>query len=833
MAEKDGWESIQKYMASYGHKMEVTAAGFGSKYQRTEVGASSSIPLDSGANLDMLPASPPAVTGSSGVGLRPTFDGDNLAELLRQETLKNDRLVYQVRAFESSSATWIQEKRQLNDALRTKLDENNSLQSIIKQEQIKYDALSYDLAQMTDKYQASVDSAANAPTSPLATSAIMVSDITPDMQLTIMETINSMSHELLIEFYNENVCPPSTPEVAPPEALSSAPVSKKPPDKIRKSKPMTAMALILQTVTLLSALKPVDASGGDIFEVEKIVSLRHSDGTYEIKWKGYPTSGNTFEPKCNLHCIGMVQSFHWLNDLPAINPTDFGTPPPSPLNSTPDASPEPLPLSVAPSPNISVSAATMGCSPSVVSEFKSSKELMFADPAVISPSALRLRSGLCGNLTYVSESEPSSSSALPKLETRTSSYHPAGDSNRLAERAKALMDLILSSEKWMEAIVGGVEALKATPSTEFLPALRRHILLIGGKSGDNIQRFLLAFDKYLEYRVMRKITTPAIPIPGAVFSNMSIAEMETSPAWLMGKGTSIAPRIIQTIEWAQRSFHLPIYETNLTKSVPKHVPAADGSTRACGLGVWRGAEILSCSTSHSLPIVYFARIWVCMVLTSCRAACWMRCSIFSDWLIKGAAVIFNISITKSHDERNTKVALDGTGIAGELQWMQGEFQKQFAMYGSHPHCIDATGKRCSLTRATGLTMNESFTSADESEFRCNIYALFFVLGISEIVRKTMKLTCHSGHATFSAIGGILMWHSTVRDKLGRWARGSPEGYAHRQACEVQLNIRACLLAATRSILSHFQGKLPLDDDFTPISGYSELRSNEFYGPSAI
>ena len=139
---------------------------------------------------------------------------------------------------------------------------------------------------------------------------------------------------------------------------------------------------------------------------------------------------------------------------------------------------------------------------------------MFADPAVISPIALRLRSGLCRGLTFVAKPRPSSSSTLPRLETRTSSYHPAGDSNKLAVRAKALMELILKSEKWMEAIVGGVEALQATPSTKLLPALKRHILLIGGKSGDNIQRFLIAFDKYLEYRVLRKITIPAIPIPG-------------------------------------------------------------------------------------------------------------------------------------------------------------------------------------------------------------------------------------------------------------------------------------------------------------------------------
>jgi hypothetical protein len=159
------------------------------------------------------------------------------------------------------------------------------------------------------------------------------------------------------------------------------------------------------------------------------------------------------------------------------------------------------------------------------------------------------------------------------------------------------MDLILQNEKWKEAIVEGSEALQATPSTELFPAIKRHILLIGGKRGDNIQRFLLAFDKYLDYRVARNITTPAIPIPGAVFSNMSMAEMEASQAWLLGKGTSIAPRLVQTFEWAQRSFHLPVYETMLTKAVPKHAPVADNSTRACGLGVWRNAEVLSQSSS--------------------------------------------------------------------------------------------------------------------------------------------------------------------------------------------------------------------------------------------
>jgi hypothetical protein len=160
------------------------------------------------------------------------------------------------------------------------------------------------------------------------------------------------------------------------------------------------------------------------------------------------------------------------------------------------------------------------------------------------------------------------------------------------------MDLIFQYEKLKEAIVGGIEALQATPETELYSALKRHILIIGGKSGDNIQRFLIAFDKYLGDRTFKKITTPAIPIPGAIFSNMSVSEMEASSAWLLGKGTSIAPRMVQAIEWAERSFQLPMYNTILTKAVPKHIPAADAHTKACGLGAMSASELISCSESH-------------------------------------------------------------------------------------------------------------------------------------------------------------------------------------------------------------------------------------------
>lgn len=89
----------------------------------------------------------------------------------------------------------------------------------------------------------------NDPSSPEVSRDVMVSEVPSDMQLTIMETINSMSHETLMEFYNENVTTPGSPEPVLPEGATAASAGLKKPtnDRVRKTKPMTAMALIMHT----------------------------------------------------------------------------------------------------------------------------------------------------------------------------------------------------------------------------------------------------------------------------------------------------------------------------------------------------------------------------------------------------------------------------------------------------------------------------------------------------------------------------------------------------------------------------------------------------------
>ena len=101
------------------------------------------------------------------------------------------------------------------------------------------------------------------------------------------------------------------------------------------------MALILQPVTLLLMLKPLDASNPyqHNYEVEEIVSIRASDGKYKMKWKRYDSSQNAFDLKRHICCIGMVQSFHWINNLA-----------PPTLRSLVSTRPHLLPLSAVPPP---------------------------------------------------------------------------------------------------------------------------------------------------------------------------------------------------------------------------------------------------------------------------------------------------------------------------------------------------------------------------------------------------------------------------------------------------------------------------------------------------
>ena len=314
MADKGDWLAVQRYLAAHNVKVERANENPASKSQRTEASASSSMTMDpSGLEPSLLYSHP---TGPIIQGSHSPIDADNLSELLNQEKIKTQSYALQLKVYSESSDKWAAEKRDLNDTLRNKLEEINLLNVGAALEKDKYAKLAQvrdDLITKCNALVVQLSAAQPAPSSPIESQDLRVSDVPIELQLTIMETINGMSHELLIDFYDQHVSVPGpiSPESPPPEdpASTTPAVTRSTADRARKTKSMTAMALILQSMTLLTSLKPVDGSKGDVFEVEKIVSLRHLDGAYEIKWKGYPSTGNTFEPKRNIHCIGMVNLF--------------------------------------------------------------------------------------------------------------------------------------------------------------------------------------------------------------------------------------------------------------------------------------------------------------------------------------------------------------------------------------------------------------------------------------------------------------------------------------------------------------------------------------------
>ena len=120
--------------------------------------------------------------------------------------------------------------------------------------------------------------------------------------------------------------------------------------------------------------------------------------------------------------------------------------------------------------------------------------------------------------------------------------------------------------------------------------------------------------------------------------------------------------------------------------------------------------------------------------------------------------------------------------------------------------------------------------ADEGRFERTLFQFFEVCGVSETERKRLHLTKHSSHALLDNLSHALMWRTQVSDQLGRWARGSSTGYAHRAACDIQLRIRTRMIRAVQSLVSF---PVPIQSSLDFITSMPSLTDSEFYGPLAI
>ena len=62
----------------------------------------------------------------------------------------------------------------------------------------------------------------------------------------------------------------------------------------------------------------------DEYEVEKIVDYDRNSQRYLIKWKGYPSDENTWEPLTNLNCPKLLHQYH--RRRKGIDPYSPGSP---------------------------------------------------------------------------------------------------------------------------------------------------------------------------------------------------------------------------------------------------------------------------------------------------------------------------------------------------------------------------------------------------------------------------------------------------------------------------------------------------------------------------
>jgi hypothetical protein len=411
-------------------------------------------------------------------------------------------------------------------------------------------------------------------------------------------------------------------------------------------------------------------------------------------------------------------------------------------------------------------------------------------------------------------------------------FIPACDRKSLESAVAAMEARIYLHQEWIEALAGGPQAYAATPPAELRISVRRFLKERGGKRGDYLARLALALDYYTAYVAALPDPPPTLPILPALLSNAGMAKMVESPAWLRGEGTSIAPTFVSVLHSAYENMSLPMEISPLSKSVPKHVKPK-GQSKACPvpLGVWERLEEIWCDPATPMPLAYLAGNVCMMILTSCRAQDWILSDIFDEWDL-GAAICFNIAVTKSNNERNTKVALSDQGLRSKLPISK--YRALFAKYGPNPVPVDAQGRPCppsKLEAATGLARGGVESTSDLAHLGKWVRTMYAVAGISEAARKRIRLTPHSPHHTFDNLATIFMWRERVKDQFGRWARGSAAGYAHRAATETQLRIRATMMDALFSILP--KGGLSMEPNFRVLSESPALRESAFYGPLAV
>jgi hypothetical protein len=212
----------------------------------------------------------------------------------------------------------------------------------------------------------------------------------------------------------------------------------------------------------------------------------------------------------------------------------------------------------------------------------------------------------------------------------------------------------------------------------------------------------------------------------------------------------------------------------------------------------------------------------------------MKTTILDDFeAVKGAAAVFNIEVTKSKGEINTKSALKAVGIRKRnLNYLKkgSTFRKIYKSLGCCPELIDASNKITNnILLAVSMRKRTKAVKPNtlQKQFTERLYQLWEYLGLSETKRKANGITGHSPHSTFNCVAKQLTWSERQCARLGRWSFSTSTGYSdHAAACD-QLVLRSSVIQAIDDLYP--SGDFPMEPTFDFLGGGMDITASKFYG----
>ena len=394
--------------------------------------------------------------------------------------------------------------------------------------------------------------------------------------------------------------------------------------------------------------------------------------------------------------------------------------------------------------------------------------------------------------------------------------------------------LSLMSVEWIVNMCGGQVAFDSAPKSEREIAIHRKLLLCAGKNGASLATLCSAIEHITEFSKNRNYPH-TFPISSVLLTNFSEFMQQQSPAFLKGKGGSIAWRWYNSFVFGHRHVGLPVDLTSpLAASLPPHQRSTLDQAGCLPIHFSFFSETqASCDTSPYGLAWQLATVWL---HSSARQVEIWRSEVDHDWSFDNNAYVLKVSQTKS-GAFDSRIAIPLAGFTGVFPWAVTLWAQAHSRGFLFPKPIFHSGL---------LIGWHLHIKATEKEISLIITALFTKAGYSPAEQKRLRLTPHSFHNLYDNIATILMWPADERTEMGRWAfavdsagrrRKSPGAakimharYASQASVANQLRLRARLVSAVRFLVPDWS-TLPLTCSLTCLSNSpSDILRCDQYGP---